>query len=178
MVKNKTREVSPPDKGGRGVKGKRGYIPYNKTLTEKARENRKKPNPAEKKLWFEVLQNKQFAHLKFTRQKPLDEYIVDFYCSELMLAIEVDGDSHAEQVEYDQKRTLRLNQLGVDVIRYTNQEVLNTLNGVYLDLLEKIRHRQKKQPPKSQPPHPPLSGGRSGGLEYYFQESEIKGDQK
>jgi very-short-patch-repair endonuclease len=138
----------PPDKGSEG-----GYIPYNQALTEKARENRKNPTQAENKLWFDVLQNKQFADLKFTRQKPLDEYVVDFYCSELMLAIEIDGDSHAEQVEYDQKRTTRLNRLGIEVIRYTNQEVLSTLDGVYSDLLEKIKSRQNK-PPKS-----PLSGG-------------------
>ena len=138
----------PPDKGGKG-----GYIPYNPTLVEKARENRKNPTPAEKKLWFEVLQNKRFADLKFTRQKPLDEYIVDFYCAELMLVIEIDGDSHAEQAEYDEQRTARLNRLGIEVIRYTNREVLNNLEGVYSDLLERIRVRRQK-PPKS-----PLSGG-------------------
>ncbi|MDO8690772.1 MAG: DUF559 domain-containing protein [Dehalococcoidia bacterium] len=48
---------------------------YNPSLTEKARENRKAPTPAENKLWFEVLQDKRFVGLKFTRQKPLDEYI-------------------------------------------------------------------------------------------------------
>jgi very-short-patch-repair endonuclease len=133
----------PPDKGGKG-----GYIPYNPALTEKARENRKNPAPAESKLWFEVLQNKRFADLKFTRQKPLDEYIVDFYCAELMLAIEIDGDDHAEQIDYDNRRTSRLNQLGIEVIRYTNRDVLSNLDGVYSDLHEKIRLRQNK-PPKS-----------------------------
>ena len=93
----------PPDKGGKG-----GYIAYNPNLKEKARDNRKNPTPAENKLWYEVLRNKQFSHLKFTRQKPLDEYIVDLYCAELMLAIEIDGDSHAEQEEYDEVRTARL----------------------------------------------------------------------
>ncbi|PKQ28294.1 MAG: endonuclease, partial [Candidatus Anoxymicrobium japonicum] len=50
---------------------------------------------------------------------------------------------HAEQIEYDQKRTMRLNRLGIEVIRYTNQEVLSTLDGVYSDLLEKIKFRQR-----------------------------------
>ncbi|MDO8690353.1 MAG: DUF559 domain-containing protein, partial [Dehalococcoidia bacterium] len=54
-----------------------GYIRYNPSLSAKARENRKAPTPAENKLWFEVLQGKRFAGLKFTRQKPPDEYIVD-----------------------------------------------------------------------------------------------------
>ena len=136
----------PPDKGGKG-----GYIPYNKTLTEKARKNRKNPTPVEQKLWYEVLQSRRLDNLKFTRQKPLDEYIVDFYCAELMLAIEIDGDTHAGQKQYDKDRTKNLNKFGVEVIRYTNAEVLNNLEGVYQDLHKRISARQ---PPKS-----PLSGG-------------------
>ena len=123
----------PPDKGGKG-----GYISYNKTLTQKARENRKNPTPAEKKLWYEVLSNKRLGNLKFTRQKPLAEYIVDFYCAELMIAIEIDGDTHASQEQYDKRRTEILNKYGVEVIRYTNAEVLNNLEGVYQHLCERI----------------------------------------
>ena len=133
----------PPDKGGKG-----GYIPYNKTLTEKARKNRKNPTPAEQKLWHEVLQSKRLDNLKFTRQKPLDEYIVDFYCAKLMLAIEIDGDTHAGQKQYDEDRTKNLNKFGVEVIRYTNAEVLNNLEGVYQDL---HKHISARKPPKSQP---------------------------
>ena len=123
----------PPDKGGKG-----GYIPYNKALTQKARENRKNPTAAEKKLWYEVLESKRLGNLKFTRQKPLDEYIVDFYCAELMLAIEIDGDTHTDQEQYDRRRTENLNKYGVEVIRYTNAEVLNNLEGVYQNLRERI----------------------------------------
>ena len=133
-----------------------GYIHYNPALTEKARENRKNPTPAEKRLWFEALQDKRLGGLKFTRQKPLDEYIVDFYCAELMLAIEIDGDSHAEQAEYDEQRTMRLNQLGIAVIRYGNRDVIENLAGVYDDLTRRLEERKK------QPPQPPLSGGLSG----------------
>ncbi len=128
------------------------FIPYNKTLTQKARENRKSPTPAEKKIWTDILQGKKLNELKFSRQKPLDEYIVDFYCSKVLLAIEIDGDSHAEQKHYDQKRTERLKALGVTVIRYTNEEVMNNISGVYEDL--KIKIVNLKQPPRS-----PLSGG-------------------
>ena len=74
--------------------GAGGYVTYDEALTEKARENRRRPTPAEKKLWFEVLRGRRLSGLKFTCQKPLDRYIVDFYCAELMLAIEIDGDSH------------------------------------------------------------------------------------
>ncbi len=136
----------PPDKGGKG-----GYIPYDPSLKEKASENRKNPTPAEKKMWYEILQGKQLVSLKFTRQKPLGAFIVDFYCSRLMLAIEIDGDSHAEQQEYDQQRKEKLNSLGIQVLRYTNDEVLNNIDGVYQDILQKVRERK---PPKS-----PFSGG-------------------
>jgi very-short-patch-repair endonuclease len=114
------------------------YIPYNQSLTQKARENRKNPTPAEQKLWVEVLQGNKFLGLKFTRQKPLDEYIVDFYCRDYMLAIEIDGDSHGEQEDYDQKRTEDLNVLSVTVIRFTNEEVMRNIQGVYEDLQRKI----------------------------------------
>ena len=115
----------------------RTHIPYDTRLTAPARENRKNPSPAEKKMWFEVLHNKSFENLKFTRQKPLDQYIVDFYCAELRLVIEIDGDSHGEQTAYDQERTKRLNQFGIRVIRYTNRDVLHNIENVYQDL--KIR---------------------------------------
>src|SRR3990170_2018155 len=102
--------------------------------TEKPGEKQKNRTPAEFKLWFEVLQDKRFAGLKFTRQKPLDEYIFDFYCAELMVAIEIDGDGHAEQPYYDRQRTQRLNQLGIEVIRYTNRDIMTNLTGVHEDL--------------------------------------------
>ena len=83
----------------------------------------------------------------------MDTFIVDFYCAGLLLAIEIDGDSHAEKEDYDQRRTARLNRLGIEVVRYSNQDVLENLDGVFLDLADRINSRQK-QPPKS-----PLSGG-------------------
>ena len=132
----------PPDKGGRGVGGQGGFISYDKTLTNKARENRKNPTPAERRLWFEVLQNKRLGKFKFIRQKPIDQYIVDFYCSELMLAIEIDGDTHAGQQQYDATRTRRLNKLGIEVFRYPNTEILNNLEGVYEDLLKRVAERR------------------------------------
>ncbi len=150
----------PPDKGGWGVNlpdnSEQGrYIRYNPTLTEKERQNRRNPTPAENKLWFEVLRDRQLAGAKFTRQKPLGEYIVDFYCAELTLAIEIDGDSHAEQAEYDRRRTAHLNRLGIDLVRYSNRDILTNLDGVHSDLAKRIQNRREK-PPKS-----PLSGGLS-----------------
>ncbi|MFZ4855298.1 MAG: endonuclease domain-containing protein [Desulfuromonadaceae bacterium] len=130
------------DKGrdGEGLAVDFAFLPYNKNLTERARENRKNPTKAESKIWNEVLRMRQFADYKFLRQKPIDNYIVDFYCSELRLVIEIDGDSHAETVEYDAARTKVLHSLGLTVVRYTNDEVLRNIQGVYDDLSEKIKN--------------------------------------
>ena len=125
--------------------GAGGHVPYDEALTEKARENRRRPTPAENKLWFEVLQGRRLAGLKFTRQKPLDCYIVDFYCAELMLAIEIDGGSHDARRRYDEDRTRRLNALGVEVLRYANAEVMGNVEGVYLDLQKRVS--DMKRPP-------------------------------
>jgi len=132
---------SPPVKGGLGGVGlpeRGGVLPYNKNLTALARENRKNPTPAETKIWNEVLRMRQFAGYKFLRQKPLAGYIVDFYCSELRLVVEIDGDSHAESVECDAERTRVLQSLGLTVVRYTNAEVFQNIAGVYDNLIEKI----------------------------------------
>jgi very-short-patch-repair endonuclease len=129
------------------------YIPYDKTLVEKGRANRRNPTAAEKKMWNEVLRNREFKNLKFTRQKPLDRHIVDFYCSEILLVIEIDGDSHAGNEAYDRLRSERLGTFGITVLRYTNVEVMKNLEGVYQDLSEKVealkrrRNRQKYNQP-------------------------------
>jgi very-short-patch-repair endonuclease len=129
-----------PDKGraGEGFAFDSPYLPYNKKLTSLARQNRSNPTKAESKIWKEVLRMRQFAEYKFLRQKPVGGYIVDFYCSELRLVIEIDGDSHAETVEYDEERTKLLNSLGLHVIRYTNDDVLQNIEGVYDDLHKAI----------------------------------------
>lgn len=125
-----------PDKG-RGGEGF-AFLPYKKTLTTLARENRKNPTKAESRIWNEVLRNRKFAQYKFVRQKPIDGYIVDFYCSELRLVIEIDGDSHTEMVEYDQERTKILSGYGLSVVRYSNEDVLKNIEGVYDDLAQWI----------------------------------------
>ena len=119
---------------GRGL----GFIPYNKNLTALARENRKNPTAPESRMWNEVLRMRHFSDYKILRQKPIADFIVDFYCAELRLAIEIDGDSHAESVEYDAARTGALNAHGISVVRYTNDEVMKNLAGVYDDLVRRV----------------------------------------
>jgi len=120
------------------------YIPYNKKLVEIARINRKKPTQAENKIWHEVLKDKQFEKYKFHRQKPLDNFIADFYCPELMLVIEIDGDYHDTQKEYDILRSEKLNEYGINVLRYTNDEILFNINSVHQNLKDKINFSPDK----------------------------------
>jgi very-short-patch-repair endonuclease len=118
-----------PDKGRAG-EGFR-FQSYDKRLTALARENRQVPTPAENLLWQKVLRGKQFGGYKFHRQKPIGPYIVDFYCAELKLVIEIDGDSHAEQPDYDAQRTAFLESHGLHVLRYANRDILNNLPSVF-----------------------------------------------
>lgn len=119
-------------------RGGLGFLQYNKNLTALARENRKNPTAAEKKIWNDILRARQFAQYKFLRQKPIAGFIVDFYCSELRLVIEIDGDSHGEAAEYDFARTSALNARGLTVVRYANEDVLKNIAGVYDDLAQRF----------------------------------------
>jgi len=122
----------------RGGREGLAFVPYDKSLTAFARENRKHPTAAESKLWYQLLRMRNLSTYKFTRQKPIANFIVDFYCAELRLAIEIDGDSHAESVVYDAERTKALNSLGITIVRYTNDDILNNLQGVYVDLMRRV----------------------------------------
>ena len=84
---------------------------------------------AEVLLWSK-LRGDQLNDLRFRRQHRLGSYIADFYCHVAKLVIEVDGDSHDERREYDEKRTYWINQRGVRVVRYTNDDVLKNVDGV------------------------------------------------
>ena len=103
------------------------FIPFRPDLKQKAQHNRNNPTRAESKMWYEVLNNKNIGD-RFLRQKPIHNFIVDFYCSKLKLVIEIDGDSHAEQTVYDKERTKVLNKYGLKVIRYKNSDILNNLS--------------------------------------------------
>ncbi len=139
-------------------------LPYDPALKEKARELRNNLTAPERKLWFEVLKNKFFEQLKFLRQKPIDTFIVDFYCPELMLVVEIDGDSHSEQEEYDAKRTEKLESYGIKVVRYTNAEVMQNLAGVYDDLFSVVEKRKKSIGMTQNPPTPLNRGAEAQPL--------------
>ncbi len=112
------------------------YIQYETRLKTRARDLRKNQTPAENHIWQKLLRNKQFFGYKFTRQKMLWFFIADFYCSELKLVIEIDWDSHFDEqwMAYDKERTWELEKLWIQVVRYTNKEILENIEGVYEDL--------------------------------------------
>ncbi len=84
---------------------------------------------AEKKLWYRYLRTFNF---KVFRQRPIDCFVIDFYCPTLKLVIEVDGESHytKEGNDYNEERTRRLESYGLTVVRYTNQQVLGDFESV------------------------------------------------
>ena len=105
-------------------------IPYNPNLKKISQDLRINMTEAEKRLW-EKLQRKHLGYW-FYRQKPIGDYIVDFYCPHAMLVIEVDGDYHAnaEAAGNDKVRDIVMGELGLKVIRFHNTEVLNDIEGV------------------------------------------------
>ena len=125
------------------VRTQRNNIKYLEELREICRVNRKNPTEAEDKLWRRVLRSRRIKE-KFLRQKPIGRYILDFYCSKLLLAIEVDGDSHIGKYYQDKNRDWYLDIRGIKTIRYTNDQVINDIENVYLDLIEKVKNREKE----------------------------------
>ncbi|WP_288982553.1 DUF559 domain-containing protein [uncultured Flavobacterium sp.] len=100
---------------------KNKIIPYNPKLKEFARELRKNSTLSEVLLWQKI-KNKALG-VQFHRQVPMLEYIVDFYCHELMLAIEIDGNSHLYKYDYDRKRQGELEKAGVVFLRFTDLDI-------------------------------------------------------
>ncbi|MFA5556998.1 MAG: endonuclease domain-containing protein [Flavobacteriaceae bacterium] len=125
---------------------RRKIIPYNPNLKEFARQLRNNSTKAEIILW-QKLKRKQMYGYDFHRQKPIDNYIVDFFCHELMLAIEVDGYSHQFEEVYDKdvRKTQRLNELGVYVLRFTDNEVLKEMFSVMLAIENYITEFEKQE---------------------------------
>jgi len=107
------------------------YYGASTEILEKAKILRKSETNAEKILW-ERLRNKQVLGLKFRRQHPIDIFIVDFYCHQIKLVVEVDGKIHLklENREYDQNREEELRNYGIKIIRFTNQEIKKDVNNV------------------------------------------------
>ncbi len=110
---------------------KRKIIPYNPKLKEFARQLRNDSTRTEIFLWLK-LRGKQMYGYDFHRQKPIDNYILDFFCYELMLGIEIDGYSHEFLDVYnkDVVKEKRMNELGITVLRFSDEQVLKEMENV------------------------------------------------
>ncbi|MBO6795205.1 MAG: DUF559 domain-containing protein [Balneolaceae bacterium] len=113
-------------------------FPYNPKLRQRARELRKNSTLGEILLWNQIKCRK--LGVQFHRQVPIHEYIVDFYCHELQLVIEVDGCSHSNPAQYskDLKRDYQLSQLGIHVLRIDDIDVKKYMNSVMLHVSQKV----------------------------------------
>lgn len=118
---------------------------------------RKKMTDAEQSLW-QLLRGRQISGLKFRRQHPFADYILDFVCLENRLVIEVDGGQHKQQAEYDKKRTQQLEMAGFRVLRFWDNEVLREMESV-MDRIWLVVQEIQPHPH----PCPPLEGeGKRG----------------
>jgi len=122
---------------------RRKIIPYNSRLKEFARKLRNDSTFTEIMVW-NYLKKKKLRGYDFDRQRPIDNYIVDFYCKDLFLAIEIDGESHYGNPERDKKKDKRLKELGVTVLRFDDMEVKYRLDNVINRIEKWIDENSKK----------------------------------
>ena len=113
------------------------FIPYDKNLVSRARELRNNQTREEKFFWSNILKSEEFRHLTFLRQKPIGNFIMDFYCAKLLLGIEIDGDIHDANRDKERDYILK-KKFGITVIRYRNKEVINKTENIKQNLLKSI----------------------------------------
>ena len=133
-------------------------IYYNPKLKALAKDLRKNTTYSERLLW-KYLKERQLLGFQFMRQKPIDNYIVDFYCSQLHLVIEIDGETHNGKQKYDTQREMRLKKYGLEIIRLDGNYVINNITGSLELITKKIKECIKKTTPC-----PPFLRGWEDGI--------------
>ena len=126
----------------------------NKAYTARRKALRRSLSKAEAVIWLH-LSRKQMNGFKFRRQYSVNQYVIDFYCPELKLAIEIDGDSHYGYLseKYDNERQKYIESFGIHFMRFTNDDVYNNIDGV----LQMIYEWTEQYKNKNTPPHVPSS---------------------
>ncbi len=126
-------------------------IPYSPKLKELARQLRNNSTKAEIILWQKLKRKQMYGH-DFHRQKPIDQYILDFFCYELMLGIEVDGYSHqiVEVFNKDVKKEKIMNKFGIYILRFSEHQVLKDMDNVLRAIEEYIINFEEHTPGPSQ----------------------------
>jgi len=112
---------------------------------EAARILRKNMTRCEQIMW-EKLKEKRICGVRFRRQHPIDLFIADFYCHEVKLVIEIDGEIHSNTTEYDEGRTGEIEKFGIKVIRFRNNDIENNLAHV-IAKIERIVLSRLESPP-------------------------------
>ncbi|MCP5063293.1 MAG: endonuclease domain-containing protein [Ignavibacteriae bacterium] len=120
---------------------RRKIIPYNPKLKQLARELRNNSTKSEVLLW-NYLKGKQIKGYDFHRQKPIGNYIVDFFCNELSLAIEIDGESHYGNEEKDEMRQKEIEKFGVKFLRFDESQIYYNLDGVVKSIEEFVESQK------------------------------------
>jgi len=143
---------------------------YRKALKPLARGLRNHPTDAEQKLWRRI-RRKQLEGVQFFRQRPIASYIVDFYAGSVKVAIELDGSQHFEKEHQlqDHMRDQQLQNLGITVLRFSNSEVFQNLEGVLQEILRVLKKRLN-------PPIPPFEG--KGGLQEHETTTVVQAEEK
>ncbi|MCM2265971.1 MAG: endonuclease domain-containing protein [Desulfuromonadales bacterium] len=127
------------------------------SILNNARILRAQLTDAEQLVW-QILRDRRFSGIKFRRQHPFDRFVLDFYCHEARLALELDGSGHNDQDQkvYDEERTRILEDAGIRVLRFWNHDVLNNLEAV----LEKLHAELFTPSPGLRPPSPRRRGNQ------------------
>jgi very-short-patch-repair endonuclease len=134
---------------------------YDPKLKKRSRELRNNNTLAEVLLWNQ-LKGRKMLGCSFLRQRPIDKYIVDFYCPKLGLVIEIDGESHRERFASDQVGQKNLEHLGLSLLRFHDHDVKRDMANVLRCILNWIEQRLKESD-RRRPPAPPSKGEQVGG---------------
>ena len=119
-------------------------LKYNSNLKDKARKLRKNSTLSEVLLWNR-LKARQDKGYQFLRQKPLDNYIVDFFCKRLKLVIEIDGDSHLENENADYTRQKKIESLSISFLRFSDNEIKRNLDDVVQTIFNWIDEYERRE---------------------------------
>ena len=162
------RGLTSPCKGEVGGeaagRGSPSRFARTKAMTHRAQRLRSAMTDAETELW-KALRRRQIVNLQFRRQHAVGNYVLDFYCPSILLAIEIDGGQHntPSGLATDASRTKWLANKGIAVLRYWNNDVLANLNGVLEDIARAVDERLRLTPPRrASRADPPLSGEGDG----------------
>ena len=142
MQKQKHNPLNPPLLRGTKINNMKIY--YNPKLKALSRELRKRNTLSEVLLW-NVLKGRKIKGYQFMRQKPIDDYIVDFFCSELKLLVEIDGISHNDKGESDKIRQQKLESLGLSVLRFYEWDVKKDIRAVAQSIENWVVEYEKKK---------------------------------